>query len=118
MALTVVIIVLMMLVLLGGYILTLAYNHYRLQQSVGGQRMAAYYRARAGVVDAQWRIRRDPGGLFAAGGPAYNPSAYSLDIDDDGVNDVTVDISEVIDSVSASADSGGNTRRIDAVGRE
>jgi len=90
--LTVVIMVIVLLTLLAGYTLNFAYNQKRLTDRSSGAHLKAYYRAQAGVVDAQWRLRTDPGGLFAANGPAYNPPAYSLDIDGDGVNDVTVDI--------------------------
>ena len=51
-----------------------------------------FYRVPPPFAAPPWRLRTDPGGVFATNGPAYNPPAYSLDIDGDGVNDVTVDI--------------------------
>ena len=112
MVMTVVIILIMIITLLTGYVLTVAYNHRRLAGSVGGARMRAAAFAQAGVVDAQWRIRTDPGGFFAAGGPAYDPAPYNIDVDGDGNNDVSVDISAVIDGPD------GNTRRIVATGTQ
>lgn len=108
MILTVVVIVLTMITLLGGFVLNLAYNQYRLSGELGIKRAVAQARARAGIVDAQWRIRTDPDGLFTANGPTYDPAAYTLDTDADGTDDVTVDITAVID--------GGRTRRIVATG--
>ncbi|HTL69850.1 MAG TPA: hypothetical protein VL404_01020 [Candidatus Eisenbacteria bacterium] len=112
MVMTVAILAVTMIALLAAYVLTVAYNHRRLAQSVGGVRMRAAMYAQAGVVDAQWRLRTDPGGTFAAGGTAYDPPAYSLDVNGDGTNDVSVDISAVTDGPD------GNTRRIVATGTQ
>ena len=103
--LTLVIIIIIILTLLAGYILSFAYNQRRLAGHLSGAHLKAYYRAQAGVVNAQWRIRTntftDIGG---AGGnnflnPAWNPGPYSINLTTNTVSqpplatdDVQVDI--------------------------
>ena len=93
-ALTLAIIVIVMIAILTAWTLRLAYNYQVLTSDSALKRTRAYYRAQAGIVDANWRIRNNIGGDFTD--PKYNPPAYPLDIDDDGITDVTVDIDPFI----------------------
>ncbi len=98
-ALTVVIVVLMILVMMAGYILSLGYNRRRVVDAASGTRAKIYYRAQAGVYDANVRIRKNytvglvPAGSFLT--PAYDPGAYNIDVDGNGTNDCTVNIGPV-----------------------
>ena len=103
------IITMLLILTVAGAILTLAYNQRRLGAGVGEAKLRAYYRAKAGLVDAQWRIRTDPGGLFAAGGTLYDPMPYTLDTDGDGTDDVMADLGPIADATTAA-------RRIDVRG--
>ena len=97
-ALTVVLVVAVLLTLISGFVLMLGYNKRRLTLT-GGRKAQIYFHAKAGMVDAMWRIRTNyTNGLAPAGSfttPAYNPNAYSLDTDGNGTMDVTVDIGSV-----------------------
>ena len=99
MAMTVAIIVIIILVSIVGYATTLGFNQKKLLDLSTGKRMIVYYRAQAGAVEAAWRIRENyttgllPAGTFAD--PNYNPAAYSIDVDLNGVNDATIDIGPV-----------------------
>ena len=88
---TIVVIMVFAILAAGIAVLALGYNQKRLVDQVGAGQIRGYYRARAGIVNARWRIRTNNNG---AGGYEYNvnPPAYSLDLDGDSVNDVTVDI--------------------------
>jgi len=110
MALTAVMITLILLSLIAGYTMTLSYNNQKAYRTVTGTRIKAYYAAQAGAVDAQWRIRT---GYMTCTAPACtnwtvgafpgvvsfsNPLffvGYKLDIDGDGVSDVSVIINPV-----------------------
>jgi len=104
MALTVVIIIIIMLGLLATYVTQLGYNQRRLSDTAGGRRAKIYYRAQAGLVDANWRIRTNytaslsPVGSFLVDG--YDPGAYQLDVDGDGTNDTSVDIGPVTNAAT------------------
>ena len=115
MALTVAIIIIILLGLLAGYMTQMGYNQRRLADTAGGRRAKAYYRAQAGLVDANWRIRTNytgtttytgsalnPPGSFAV--DAYNPNAYQMDLDGDGSNDVDVDIGPVTNALTKQRD--------------
>ncbi len=97
-ALTLVMVILMLLAATGGYVINLSYNQKRFLDSTSGNRIKAYYWAQAGIVNANTRIGENyTGGLLGGGGtnfnePSYDPAPYALDMDGDGVNDVTVDI--------------------------
>ena len=103
-ALALVVVVMIMLGLIATYATQLGYNQRRLTESMGGKRAKIYYRAQAGVVNAQWRIRTDyTAGLAPAGNfttDAYDPGAYQLDVDGNGTNDCTVDIGPVTNAAT------------------
>ena len=100
-ALTVVVVVMIVMAILSTYAMNLGYNQKLLTDQSSGRRAKIYYRAQAGLVHAYWRIRVNntaglaPAGSFAT--DAYNPGPYTLDVDGDGVNDVSVDIGPVTD---------------------
>ena len=132
--LTVAILFIIMLVSLAGFVMNAGYNQKKLINSVGPTRTKAYYRAQAGVVDAQARIRLNyVTGLVAdaANGstgtsfsdPGYNSAPYHLDLDQNPPAlsaagtiptgyDVTVDISAVDKNNNGSAVSPVTGRRI------
>ena len=126
--LTVVIIVIIILTLLAGYTLNFAYNQRRLTNRLSGTQLKAYYRAQAGVVNAQWRIRTnfvtDIGGVVGGNdflNPAWNPDSYSINLTTNVVShpplatdDVLVDIGEV----DTSATPAKGFRRIESTGRD
>ena len=96
--LTVVIVIIIVLASLTLYVTTLTYNQKKLADSAGGRRSKVYYRAQAGVIDANWRIRTNytagiPVGNFRTN-PNYSPT-YSIDVDGDGTNDCQVTIGAV-----------------------
>ncbi len=113
--LTAAIIFILMLVFLAAFVLNVGYNQRVMTNNVGLVRARAYYRAQAGVVDANARIRINyVTGLVAGAGstgtsfldPGYNPAPYHLDLDMNPPTfsaaasipadyDVTVDISAV-----------------------
>ena len=115
--LTVAIIFIIMLALLAVFVLNAGANKRIMADNVGATRARAYYRAQAGVVDAQARIRMNyTTGLVAdtAHGSTgtsftdnnYNPTPYHLDLSTNPPTlstaavipagyDVTVDISAV-----------------------
>ena len=76
----------------------LGYNQKKLSDAAGGRRAKIYYRAQAGVVEANWRIRENIGGNFTT--PAYDPAPYSIDVDGDTVNDCTIDIGPVTNAAT------------------
>ena len=92
-ALVVVIIIFTMLALMASFAMNLGYNQRRLSHVGTGTKVVNYYRAQAGVVDAYWRIRTNQGGIYTP--PAFDPPAYFLDVDNNAVNDTTVDIGPV-----------------------
>ena len=98
-ALTVVVIVLIMVALLTGYVASLGYNQRRVTDAASGRRAKIFYRAKAGAVDAAWRIRVNyfptqiPPNSFLT--DAWDPPAYTLDVDGDGTADTSVDIGPV-----------------------
>ncbi len=112
---SIVLIVLIMLALLAVYIASFSYNQRVFMDRNSSQRIKIYYRAKAGVVNAHWRIRTNytaglsPGGSFAT--DAYDPAPYSLDVDGDGVYDTTVDIGPVTNAAT-------KQRAINATGLE
>ncbi len=89
-ALTLAIVMIFVIIILGIIALNLAFNYRKLSDSVSAAHVQAYFRAQAGVVDARWRIRNNIGGDFTVAATTLGP--YPLDIDGDGVNDVTVTI--------------------------
>ena len=98
-AMTIVIILVIIMAFLATLVTIMSYNQKKLSQSVSGRRAKIYYRAQAGVVEANWRIRENyTVGLVNGGGgasfidDAYDPQAYSIDTDGDSVNDCTIDI--------------------------
>lgn len=99
--LVIAIVVIVLLALLAGYATQLGYNQRRLSDAGGGRRAKIYYRAQAGVVDANFRIRTNyTAGLtpVIAGGflvDTYDPNPYPLDVDGDGTMDCQVDIGPV-----------------------
>lgn len=107
-ALTAAIVLLFMFVILASVTLNAAYNKSRLMQHVDGKRIEAYYAAKAGIVDAHWRlmanyvedISPDPDN-YNFNKADWNPPAYYMDLDTDksnvhmskeGGDDVEVDI--------------------------
>ena len=95
---TIVIIIIIIMAMLALYVTTLGYNQKKLADSAGGRRAKIYYKAQAGVIDANWRIRTNytaglPVGNFRTD-PNYSPT-YSVDIDGDGTNDCQVTIGAV-----------------------
>ena len=120
-SLTVVLMYTLFVTMLAGFALTLALNQKRLTDAAAGRRMVAYYRARAGVIDAFWLIRtnpmngsqktvinagaivlistRTPSGAQNFSNPDWDPDPYYLDLDGNTaslsertVDDVKVDI--------------------------
>ena len=89
----------MVLVLLASFAVNYGYNKKRLMDIHSGRRDTLNFRAQAGVVDANWRIRADyTAGLSPAGSftnSAYDPAAYGLDVDRNGVADTCVNIGPV-----------------------
>lgn len=106
-ALTLVIIIIVSVSMVTAAALTFGYNQRLAARKVVSSRTEAYFFASAGLVDAGEAIRRDAGGNFAD--PAFNPAPYSLDVDGDRVDDVTVDIGP--------RDPATGLRRILATGR-
>lgn len=105
-ALTVVIIVIIMLTLLSAFAMNMGYNRQRLMKLNGASKAVAFYRARAGVVDAYWRLQNNIGPPNGANGAPPNqpgfftgwPGAvgpYTLDVDGDGSLETTVNIGAV-----------------------
>ncbi len=98
-ALTVVIVIVIVMALISGYVTVLSYNQVKLANTAGGRRAKVYYRAQAGVVDANWRIRTNyvtgltpiPG-ILGFRDASWNPNPYQIDVDGDSVMDCTVDI--------------------------
>ena len=98
-AMTIVSAALVTTALLSGYVANFAYNKHKLIVSTSNLRIKIFYRAKAGTLDAIVRIRTNytvglsPAGSFTT--PTYNPGMYSLDVDENGVNDTQVDIGPV-----------------------
>jgi hypothetical protein len=89
-----------MLAAMAGYITNLSYNQRLLAKTAGGSgSIVSFYHAKAGLVNASWRIRTNTfGGLTPPGQfttDAWNPNPYNLDVNGDGTNDTTVDIGPV-----------------------
>ena len=95
-ALAVALVTILCLLTVAGAILTLGYNFNLIINNMGGTRSVDYYKAQAGVVDAQWRLRTNFGGINTV----LDPPSYQLDIDGDATNDVQVDIGPVIDPLT------------------
>ena len=95
-ALVIVIIVVVMLTLIGSFVASLGYNQRKLLETMSGQRAKIYYRAQAGLVDANWRIRTNYLTDFTVAG---NTAAYSIDVDRDGANDTDVTIGAAVGGV-------------------
>lgn len=92
-ALTLVILIILMVTFVGGAAMSLGYNQRLLVKKAVGSRTRAYYYAKAGIVDAFELLRKDPDGEFTD--PTFDPAPYTLDVDEDGNPDVTVDISAI-----------------------
>lgn len=106
-SLAVVLLFVFFMTLISAYILQYMYNQKRLSDQASGKRLIPYYRAKAGVVDAQWRIRSNaaseigvPTGNF--NDKDFDPPAYYIDLDSNmihlskqAVDDVRVDIGPV-----------------------
>ena len=87
-AMTIVVMTILLLTMIAGSVLTMGYNQRLLSRSVEAK-MLAFYRAQAGLMDAQEQIRT----LAAYNTPGYDPALYTVDVD--GVapfNDAAVDI--------------------------
>ena len=107
-ALTIVLIVATLLALISGFITMLGYNQRRLAISSGGQQVRVYYHAKAGMVDAFWRIRSNfPAGKNYAN--AAETDDYWLDTNADAANDVHVTIG---------ARAGNGLRLITSIGQD
>ena len=96
-ALTIVLIVVILLAIISATLMTLGYNQRKLQQKAVGGQIIAYYYARAGVVDAFWRLQRDigPGGeadYFTTGAGSTAETVYARDVDGILGNDVNITI--------------------------
>lgn len=85
-ALLVVIVMISILSLLAGYMLTLTYNQRKLGLGISGNNLKAYYRAQAGVVDAQWRLRSQYTGDIGGGGFPATAFTYDIDLDSNTVH--------------------------------
>jgi hypothetical protein len=96
-ALTIAILMIICSSILAGYALQAGWNMRRIQVSSGSKRDRTYWYAKAGVVNARWRIRTNVGGQFT--NPAFDPAAYTLDVNGDAVNDVSVDIGPVVNGL-------------------
>ena len=112
-ALTIAIMLIVCTAILAGYALQAGWNQQKLSIAGGSKRDKIYWKARAGVMDARWRIRNNVPHPSWGGGnladPNYDPPAYDLDID--GVApavDVTVNIGAVV----------GGVRNIDSQGKD
>ena len=102
-ALTVVIVIIIILALLAGLVTTLGYNQKKLGDAAGGRRAKIYYRAKAGVVEAGWRIKNNFTQNLTAGSflnDAYDPAPYTIDVDEDGVPDCRIDIGPVTNAAT------------------
>ena len=105
-ALTIVMIVIIMLAIISAFSTNLGFNQKKMIDANSGRRAKIYFKAQAGVVDANWRIRTDytvglaPAGSFTT--DAYNPGPYLLDVDQNGTNDVSVDIGPVNNAATKS----------------
>ncbi len=97
MAMTITIMMIICASLLAGYGLQAGWNMRRTVILTGSRRDRMYWAAKAGVVDARWRIRTNAGGVYT--NPAADPAFYNLDLNNDGVNDVRVDIGPVQNGV-------------------
>lgn len=99
-AMTMVMVIVVMMALIAGYVTQLGYNQRKLVDAASGRRAKIYYRAQAGLVDANARIRTNyttglsPAGSFAV--DTYNPAPYNIDVDGDGTQDTTIDIDAVV----------------------
>ena len=84
-ALTVVVVVLVMMALLSAYVSTLGFHQRKITDAASGGRTKIFYRAKAGVVDATWRIRVNyfqgqiPPNTFLNAN--WDPPVYNLDVD-------------------------------------
>lgn len=115
-ALTVAIMMMICSSILAGYALQAGWNQRRMTIVNGSKRDRIYWAAKAGVVDARWRIREgmrnsNSSGLFPGGNfndDLYNPNSYDIDLDNNGVVDVSVDIGAV----------NGGVREIVATGKD
>ncbi len=117
--LTVVIIVTLMVVLIAGYVMTMAYNQKRLSNAVSGRRIRAYYRAQAGVVDAQWRLRTNTTtGLVASplssgardfNNPLFDPLPYSLNLTTNTMNVPNLETDDVIVNIEGAKGPSSDT---------
>jgi Tfp pilus assembly protein PilX len=100
---TIVIIVIIVLGLLAAYVTQLGYNQSRLSSTSGARRAKMLYLAKAGVVEASWRIRENytvgltPGSFLVDG---YDPAAYSIDVNGDGTNDCSINIGPVTNAAT------------------
>ena len=115
MAMPIAIIMIVLLTLLSGYLLQLGYNQKKLMVVASGKRAKTYYRATAGAVEAEWRIRVNrttglaPAGTFT--NDAYDPNPYNIDVDADGTDDCTINIGPVLNAAL-------KNRRIQSTGCE
>lgn len=85
-ALTIAVIFGTLIALIAGFVLNLSYNQTRQIEAVGPTRTANFYKAQAGLVDANWRIRNDvmpPGttGSFKTTTTPADPAPYCIDIE-------------------------------------
>lgn len=100
-ALTFVIIILILLAGLVGYLASISYNERLMKYQGGGKRAKIVYYAQAGIIDAMYRIRENVTSGLAPAPPVggfndlitiYDPDPYWIDVDQDGTNDVQVNI--------------------------
>ncbi len=110
-ALIFVVVILILLTLLAGYVLSLAYNKKKLDDRIAARHTKAYYLAQAGVVDAEWRIRKNIGGLFTNPTDPATPYHYLLNINTGLIVGVVAD--SVVD-VTITYDSGTQLKKIES----
>lgn len=89
-----VLVVLILIALAASHVMTLSQNQHRLLNSLTKSKMQNYYKARAGVIDANWRIRTNQGGSFTTA--AYDPAPYYINLDNGEVSSLKTPESDVL----------------------
>ena len=121
--LTAAVILATLVALMAAAVLSLGYNQTSQIEEVGIQRTSTFYKAQAGVVDANWRIRVNRtlagwGGNFTD--PNFNPPVYYIDLEAttaanmyknarDANSDVEVDIGPMVNGLRAVDSKGLDT---------
>ncbi len=124
-ALLVAVIVILMVTALSAVFLRMAYNMKILMYGISGGRTYAYYRAQAGIIDAQYRLRTNfltgltspPANGFLD--PTYAPTYFiSLTLGYGGAQTTYTPGSTRVQISAAAGNSPNGVRTITALGRE